>query len=282
MATRTPDNKRGSARRSPRDHTQRSTCSGAVTVSRRGRRRVKLPVVLARVRPLVVVAVAALVGALMSWATAQGRTSVTTASSVRDAIGSLSTPWLVIPFLAGATRPQFRSGVLLGLASTIAALTGWYVYAAATQDLGGASLAIDLRLEFAANRLWFLLGLLSGPVFGGIGAWWRSSCRLSAGVVVAALLIGEPLLMAALTLLHNGGVLSPERPLPSVLSFISHTWVSQSLTSYVLLAEFVLGVLVLLAVLRLRQRRGAARPGGRAARGGGGAPGPPRGGGAPA
>jgi hypothetical protein len=74
------------------------------------------------------------------------------------------------------------------------------------------------------------------------------------------LLIGEPLLMAALTLLHNGGVLSPERPLPSVLSFISHTWVSQSLTSYVLLAEFVLGVLVLLAVLRLRQRRVPREP----------------------
>src|SRR4051812_35127146 len=150
MATRTPDNKRGSARRSPRDHTERSTCSGAVTVSRWGCRRVRLPVVLARVRPLVVVAVAALVGALMSWATAQGRTSVTTASSVRDAIGSLSTPWLVIPFLAGATRPQFRSGVLLGLAGTVAALTGWVVFPAATPDPGGGNPPGHPRVALAA------------------------------------------------------------------------------------------------------------------------------------
>lgn len=78
------------------------------------------------------------------------------------------------------------------------------------------------------------------------------------GVVVAALLIGEPLVMAALTTLHSAGVLSPNRPLPSVLSVVSRTWVSQPLTSYVLLGEFVVGVFALALVLHVRARPASA------------------------
>jgi hypothetical protein len=193
----------------------------------------------------------ALVGVAMAWASDQGRTSITTVSSARDAIGSLSSPWLVIPLLAGASCVRRWSALLAGLVSTLAALIGWYTYAAATQDLGVSTFAPALRLELSANAIWFFGGLFTGPLFGAAGHWLAGRYRSSHVVaVVGALLIGEPLVMLGLTLLHESGLLSAEHPLPAVFAIISRIWVSGALRAAVLIGEFALGLVVLLLARR--------------------------------
>src|SRR5689334_2013268 len=81
--------------------------------------------------------IALVVGAVLAWATGQGADGRSLLSQVRNAIGSLSTPWVLIPFVAGSTAVRSRDGALLGLAATMTALTGWYLCATALEDLGG-------------------------------------------------------------------------------------------------------------------------------------------------
>jgi hypothetical protein len=203
------------------------------------------------VRLSVVALAGALIGAAMAWASDQGRTSITTVSDARDAIGSLSSPWLVIPLIAGATFGRSWSAALAGLVSTFAALIGWYSYTAAAQDLGVSTFAAAFRLELSANMIWFIGGVVSGPVFGAIGHWLAARYQASHAVAaVGALLIGEPLVMFGLTLLHTSGALSADHPLPSVFAIISRIWVAGTLRAAVLAGEAALGIVVLLLAWR--------------------------------
>ena len=40
-------------------------------------------------------------------------------TGVRDALGNTSAPWIVLPFVAGASFPRVRSAALAGLAVTL-------------------------------------------------------------------------------------------------------------------------------------------------------------------
>jgi hypothetical protein len=194
------------------------------------------------------------VGAGLAWATDQGGSGRTLLSQVRNAIGSLSTPWLVIPFLAGAICLRPRAGALVGLGSTMAALCGWYVTATLLEDLGGHGFLGDLRLEFRANQVYFVAGLLTGPLLGALGAWWHSRRRLPAAVLAGALLMCEPLVMAVLTALHHSGLLRYGSGLPSVVGVASNTAVTSTLAAWVLVGEFALGAVIVTRTLRASDR----------------------------
>src|SRR5689334_21501905 len=49
---------------------------------------------------------------------------------VRDTIGNLSTPWLLVALAAGLHARSLPRGALLGLAATLTALFGFYVIVA--------------------------------------------------------------------------------------------------------------------------------------------------------
>lgn len=124
---------------------------------------------------------------------------------IRDDIGNLSAPWLLLPFFAGAAiRGRGPAGVAAGLAATFAALGGFYLANAFVLDLGQHSLVSDVRLTFSSY--WFWPGLVSGPVFGALGALWRRRGYPTLGVVVILLLDAEPLFWAAVH--RTGGVAS--------------------------------------------------------------------------
>lgn len=211
----------------------------------------------ARLRLALIVLAAAPLGAAMAWGSDQAGASRDLVSSLRNTIGSLSTPWLLIPFVAGAMCRRTLAGALIGLATTTSALTGWYLYAGIAEDVGGHGFIGDLRLEFLANCVYFAAGLLSGPLFGAAGAWWRRTRTAPSGLVAGALLIGEPLVMGTLTLLHHLGVLSADTRLPGFLSLAAHTWIADWLAGGVLAGEFLLGVLVALLARRVARRRTA-------------------------
>lgn len=209
-----------------------------------------------RIRAVVAMLVAFGLGAVMAWATDQGGASRTLVSQLRNTIGGLSTPWVLIPFVAGALCLRRLSGALMGLAATMFALAGWYLCATLLEDLGGHGFFGDLRLEFGANQVWFLAGLLSGPLFGAFGSWWHARRRLPAAVVAGALLMGEPLVMFALTGLHAAHVLhGGGNGVPMLLAVVTNYWVSGTLSIVVLVCEFLLGAVVAaLAVRRATPR----------------------------
>jgi Family of unknown function (DUF6518) len=207
-----------------------------------------------RLRVLRALALSAVLGAAMAAATDQGGGSRTFVSQLRNTIGSLSTPWVLIPFVAGAVCVRPRWGALVGLAATVSALTGWYLCATLVEDLGGHGFLGDLRLEFTANRVYFVGGLITGPLFGALGSWWRRERRFPTAVVAGALLIGEPVVLGLLTVLHRAHVLaSGQRFL--VVNVVTNTWVEGRFAMSVLAGEFAVGVALVVAGIRHTRAR---------------------------
>lgn len=129
-------------------------------------------------------------------------------AGIRDDVGNLSAPWLLLPFFAGAAmRGRGLAGAAAGLAATCAALMAFYVANAFVLDLGPHSLVNDLRLTVGATGYWFPRGLVSGPVFGALGALWRRRGYSTVGAVTVILLLdAEPIFWAAAG--RTGGVAS--------------------------------------------------------------------------
>lgn len=150
-------------------------------------------------RVLVVLVVAVTFGVLESLAKGSG-------SGVRDVIGNLSAPWVILPLVAGsaASRGRLLPGAAVGLLATIVALAGFYVANAFVLDLGPHSTLHDLGLTLNVGNLWFKAGAISGPVMGAAGAWLIRRGRFAVVVAVVGIVVFEPLAVYAAYLASNG------------------------------------------------------------------------------
>ena len=113
---------------------------------------------------------------------------------IRNAIGNLSVPWLLLPYLSGRFVGQRK--ILLsagiGLSASMVALVGLYATDPLVWNLGHQGLAANMLLTLEAGRRWFLLAFVSGPVFGTLAACKRShQANLIMGGV-STLIILEP------------------------------------------------------------------------------------------
>jgi hypothetical protein len=186
---------------------------------------------MSRARRLaLVLAGAALFGLAAAWAKDPGSNGIGTLSILRADLGNLSAPWLLVAFVAGSQGRRLRTGALLGVVATLVALAAFYAYTTAVVDLGGHGLLGDVRLELVGNRLYFVGGLASGPLFGIVGAWWRRRPSVRASALAGALMLGEPLVTASQVVPVWG--LSPQ-----------HSTISLGVYA----TEFVLGVALLVA-----------------------------------
>ena len=70
--------------------------------------------------------------------------------------------------------------------SATAFLVGFYVANSVVLDLGPHPWLVDLRLALRGGRFSFVLGALSGPVFGALGALWLRRHSTPLGVLVAS------------------------------------------------------------------------------------------------
>jgi uncharacterized protein DUF6518 len=104
----------------------------------------------------------------------------------------LSAPWLVLPFVAGATQRDPRRGALLGLACTYAALAGYAVMTLSPVENAHLTLA-GLRGFAVSERSVLLGGIVTGPLFGWFGQQWRTRRAIAGALVTAAALCLEPL-----------------------------------------------------------------------------------------
>jgi hypothetical protein len=107
-------------------------------------------------------------------------------------ISLLSAPWLVLPFLAGATQRDPRRAALLGLACTYTALLGYGAMTVSPIEHAHFSVA-TVRGFLVSERNVLLGGIVTGPLFGWFGQQWRTRRAIVGALVTAAALCLEPL-----------------------------------------------------------------------------------------
>lgn len=107
-------------------------------------------------------------------------------------VSLLSAPWLLLAFLAGATRRDARSAVLLGFAATYAALAGYAVLTLSPVENAQFDVP-GLRGFLVSEAPVVVGGLLTGPLFGWFGQQWRTRRAWLGALVTAAALSLEPL-----------------------------------------------------------------------------------------
>jgi len=118
-------------------------------------------------------------------------------AGIRDSLGNISAPWLLLPYFAGLTGKGPLRGASLGLMASLAALAGFYVAEAFVLDLGGHPVLTNLALTLGAGRMYFAAGVLSGPVMGALGGLRVRHHRMLTAAVVGLALAGEPLAVFA-------------------------------------------------------------------------------------
>lgn len=109
-------------------------------------------------------------------------------------VSGMSAPWLLLPFLCGATQTAPRRALALGLASTVPALLGYFALTISPlESVPLAGFPGDLIALTHSNLPWIAGGLVSGPLFGLLGQRWRTARSWPAAAAVAAAFCFEPL-----------------------------------------------------------------------------------------
>jgi len=124
-------------------------------------------------------------------------------AGIRDAIGNVSAPWLLIGFLGGAIAGRRRVvvGALTGTVAIYIALLGFYVTNSFVLDLGPHPWLTDLNLAVVGGKGYFFFSLVSGPIFGMLGVWWVRTRSVIPVLIVGLFFVLEP----GIQLARNGG-----------------------------------------------------------------------------
>jgi hypothetical protein len=106
----------------------------------------------------------------------------------------LSAPWLVLPFAFGCSQLRARRAAVLGLVVTFSALLGYFLMIMGPFEGGRSSLNLhEIRGLLLSNRLNLVGGLVTGPLYGLLGQYWRTRRAWLSALLVAGALCLEPL-----------------------------------------------------------------------------------------
>jgi hypothetical protein len=117
---------------------------------------------------------------------------------VRNALGNMSAPWVIVPFLAGTLSSRAWHAALIGLATTLAAFFGFYLAEAAILDLGPHPWYVDLKLTLGSGHVYEIWGTPVGLIYGLLGWLWASRSSAAAALAVGLAFVSEPLIVLAL------------------------------------------------------------------------------------
>lgn len=114
-------------------------------------------------------------------------------SNFATAVSGMSAPWLLLPFAAGAVQVTRRNAAWVGLGSTWLAVIGYVLMIDSPAE--GAHLTVRLLAATAHSQWpWFLGGLISGPVYGLLGYFWRARRSWLSAVLAAVPVLLEPVM----------------------------------------------------------------------------------------
>jgi hypothetical protein len=106
-------------------------------------------------------------------------------------VSGLSAPWLLLPFLAGASQPAARPAALLGLATTWLAVAAYSFMTASPME--GVHLTPQMYLDTLARQWpWLAGGLVTGPLYGWLGHRFRVRRSWAVGLLAALPVLLEP------------------------------------------------------------------------------------------
>jgi hypothetical protein len=119
-------------------------------------------------------------------------------AGVRSALGNMSAPWMLVPFLGGALYSRVWHAALVGVVTTLAAFFGFYLAEAAILDLGPHPWYTDLRLTLGSGHFYERWGVLTGAIYGALGGVWASRSLVLAPIAVGLAFVCEPLVVLVL------------------------------------------------------------------------------------
>lgn len=117
-------------------------------------------------------------------------------------VSLLSAPWLILPFLVGATQGRPRRAAVAGLVVTLSALAAYFAMTLSPMEGVHFSLT-SLRGLLSSNQLNEIGGLVFGPLFGWLGHRWHTRRSWLAAAIVTGALCLEPIAVAVTG--HNVG-----------------------------------------------------------------------------
>lgn len=147
-------------------------------------------------------------------------------------VSQMSAPWLAMAFLGGVWPGRRLQAVAMGSLVTVAAVAGYLAMTLSPLE-GVAAHSIRWSFEVRSQLHIILPALVTGPAFGLLGGYWRSTHSRGSGVLMAALFALEPCVRFA-----DGQLIDPR--------------------SLVWPAEIALGIALTVAVWLASQRRGPA------------------------
>ncbi len=118
-------------------------------------------------------------------------------------VSNLSSPWLVLAFLAGWSQRARLWAAGTGALADVASIVGFYgqFLFIDTHPLPGPlsrSTPILIRLQYNLSQWlhfvapWILIAIVTGAAYGLLGHWWGRRRSLVAGALVALPFIAEP------------------------------------------------------------------------------------------
>jgi hypothetical protein len=106
-------------------------------------------------------------------------------------VSGLSAPWLLVPFLAGASQPAARAAALLGWATTWLAVAAYSFMVVSPME--GVHLTPHAYLGCLARQWpWLAGGLVTGPLYGWLGHRFRGHRSWTVGLLAALPVLLEP------------------------------------------------------------------------------------------
>ncbi len=132
-------------------------------------------------------------------------------AGLRGGIGNLAAPWVLLPmaFAARAARDRPWRGAVIGLGTTLVALSGFYLTNLFVLQISPHGSLHDVAHTLAVNAVWFKVGVVSGPIVGALGVWAIRRGRFTVAAIGAAVVLFEPLAVYLYLHLRLGGVFAP-------------------------------------------------------------------------
>lgn len=171
-------------------------------------------------------------------------------------VSGMSAPWLLVPFLAGAWQMSRRRAALVGLAATWLAVLAWVLMiispmegshlGAAPPGWHGSYNQLTLHMfaaSLASQWLWFAGGLITGPLYGWLGHYWRMRRSTAAALLAVLPVLLEP---ASVWLASHWSL-----GIPGTRHF---QWPDQRGAVAAEVTEFAVGVLLVGAVAKVMAR----------------------------